>query len=56
MILIDDILELHKNSIHDFGGAGGIRDRGLLESAIARPFQSLVVKIYTLMYSVKQRL
>ena len=40
MIFIDDILELHKNSIIDFGGSDGIRDIGLLESAIARPFQT----------------
>ena len=40
MILIDDILELHKKSINDYGGSHGIRDIGLLESAIARPFQT----------------
>lgn len=40
MILIEDILELHQNSINDFGGSHGIRDKGLLESAIARPFQT----------------
>lgn len=40
MILIDDILKLHELSIKDFGGSNGIRDSGLLESAIARPFQT----------------
>lgn len=40
MILIEDILELHNRSIDDFGGSRGIRDVGLLESAIARPFQT----------------
>ncbi|MEP6673497.1 MAG: Fic family protein [Ferruginibacter sp.] len=40
MILIDDILELHDASIKGFGGGSGIRDLGLLESAIARPFQT----------------
>lgn len=40
MILIEDILELHERSITDFGGAHGIRDLGVLESAIARPFQT----------------
>ncbi len=40
MIFIDDILELHRKSIIDFGGSNGIRDIGLLESAIARPFQT----------------
>ena len=39
MILIKDILELHKRSIEDYGGTEGLRDVGLLESAIARPFQ-----------------
>ncbi len=40
MINIADILELHEKSINDFGGSHGIRDVGLLESAIARPFQT----------------
>jgi death-on-curing protein len=40
VILINDILELHEKSIVDFGGSHGIRDIGLLESAIARPFQT----------------
>lgn len=40
MILIDDILNLHKISIEKYGGSDGIRDFGLLESAIARPFQT----------------
>jgi death on curing protein len=40
MILLDDILKLHDVSIEDFGGAKGIRDVGLLESALARPFQT----------------
>ena len=40
MILIDDILKLHEASIDDYGGAKGTRDIGLLESAIARPFQT----------------
>ncbi len=40
MILLKDVLLLHEFSIKDFGGASGIRDIGLLESAIARPFQT----------------
>lgn len=40
MISLDDILLLHQKSINDFGGSHGIRDNGLLESAIARPFQT----------------
>jgi len=31
---------LHELSIEKYGGATGIRDEGLLESAIARPFQT----------------
>ena len=40
MISVNDILELHNKSITDFGGSAGIRDLGLLESSIARPFQT----------------
>ena len=40
MISADDILILHERSITDYGGMKGIRDLGLLESAIARPFQT----------------
>ena len=40
MILLEDILRLHQFSIEKYGGSHGLRDSGLLESAIARPFQS----------------
>ncbi|MEI7736571.1 MAG: type II toxin-antitoxin system death-on-curing family toxin [Ferruginibacter sp.] len=40
MILLDDVLNLHDASIEDFGGAKGVRDMALLESALARPFQT----------------
>ncbi len=40
MILLEDVLTLHDFSIKDFGGLSGVRDIGLLESAIARPFQT----------------
>jgi death on curing protein len=40
MILIEDILNLHEKSLEDYGGGSGIRDIGLLESDIARPFQT----------------
>lgn len=40
MILIEDILQLHEKSITNYGGANGNRDIGLLESAIARPYQT----------------
>lgn len=31
------VLALHKESIAEFGGSDGIRDEGLLDSALARP-------------------
>lgn len=40
MILTEDILAIHDTSIEVFGGSKGTRDLGMLESAIARPFQT----------------
>ena len=40
MILLEELLKLHDASIDLYGGSKGIRDIGLLESAIARPFQT----------------
>ncbi len=40
MIEKDYILRLHYRSIEVYGGSHGVRDEGLLESAIARPFQT----------------
>jgi len=38
--LSDDLpLVLHERLVADFGGSAGVRDRGLLESAMARPRQ-----------------
>ena len=34
---VEEMLELHRQLIERFGGAGGVRDPGLLESALARP-------------------
>lgn len=36
-LTLDDILESHQNQINIYGGSHGIRDIGLLESAIAQP-------------------
>jgi hypothetical protein len=36
-LTLDDILESHQNQIDTYGGSHGIRDIGLLESAIAQP-------------------
>jgi len=40
MIDIDDILIIHEFLINKFGGIHGVRDHNLLQSAVARPFQT----------------
>jgi death on curing protein len=40
MILLEDIIEVHRYSIDNFGGSSGLRDEGSLKSAISRPFQT----------------
>lgn len=40
MITLIEVEELHDKLISDFGGSSGIRDKGSLESALARPFQT----------------
>ncbi len=34
---MDDVLGIHQDSLDAFRGAAGLRDRGLLESAVMRP-------------------
>jgi death-on-curing protein len=34
---VDDVLRLHADQIDSFGGSQGVRDEGLLESALAQP-------------------
>lgn len=34
---VDDVLRLHTDQIDSFGGSQGVRDQGLLESALAQP-------------------
>jgi death-on-curing protein len=34
---VDDIIEIHAAQIEIFGGSEGMRDRGLLEAAVAQP-------------------
>ena len=36
-LTLDDIIESHQSQIDTYGGSHGIRDIGLLESAIAQP-------------------
>ena len=38
-LLEDTILTIHQRQIAEHGGSGGLRDRGLLTSAVARPQQ-----------------
>lgn len=40
MIDINEVEKIHDILIDKFGGAKGIRDKGLLESSINRPFQT----------------
>ena len=40
MITKGIVLKLHELSIFKYGGSQGIRDEGLMESAIARPYQT----------------
>ena len=55
------ILHLHEAQIEAFGGAGGVRDKGGLESAVARPIMTfdgedlyfdLAAKVAALMHSL----
>jgi len=36
---VSEVLQLHAMQVHKFGGATGVRDYGLLESAVMRPRQ-----------------
>jgi death on curing protein len=40
MIEVSEVEKIHDILIDRFGGAKGIRDKGILESAIGRPFQT----------------
>lgn len=47
------ILSLHSDLIHETGGMDGLRDEGLLDSALAAPFQSF--EGHTLYPSLQQK-
>jgi len=52
VITLEEVLQLHYNSIRDFGGSSGIRDINLLESSIIRPYQSFEnVELYPSAYA-----
>ncbi len=40
MISIENAIKIHSLLIEKFGGTSGIRDNNLLESALARPYQT----------------
>ena len=37
---LDEVIELHKDVINEYGGSHGIRDKRLLESAVYMPYAS----------------
>ena len=58
---VDQILSLHAEQLKAYGGASGLRDRGLLEAAAARPgmtfdgvdlYEDLAAKAAALMHSL----
>ena len=44
LLTVNEIIEFHENLIQQTGGASGIRDAGLLESAVYSAIQSLYMK------------
>ena len=36
-LTLAEVIEIHADQIHRYGGQGGLRDLGLLESALAQP-------------------
>ena len=55
---IQETLELHERLIKRFGGSGGVRDLGLLESALLRPqsgyYETLSLQAAALLQSLIQ--
>lgn len=58
---VEQILALHRELVLEFGGSAGLRDRGALESAVARPamtfagedlYADLAAKAAALMHSL----
>ncbi len=39
-LTVDDVLQIHADQLAVFGGGSGVRDRALLESAVAQPCAS----------------
>ena len=36
-LTLDEVIEIHREMINRYGGSDGIRDKGLLESAVSTP-------------------
>jgi death-on-curing protein len=55
---LSETLELHSRLIEHFGGSGGVRDLGLLESALMRPqtgyYKTLSLEAAALLQSLTQ--
>jgi death-on-curing protein len=51
----EQVLFIHSRIITETGGAHGVRDLGLLESAVARPQAAFEGMIYTPMFFIRQR-
>jgi death-on-curing protein len=60
---LDEVIELHRRAIAEHGGIPGIRDQGMLESALHQPFHSFggedvyptdAAKVSALVYSLVQ--
>ena len=58
---VDQVLDFHQALVRQFGGASGVRDRGALEAAVARPamtfggedlYSDLPAKAAALMHSL----
>lgn len=39
-LTVDQVLIMHQRLVEEFGGKGGVRDEGALESAVNAPFQT----------------
>jgi death on curing protein len=37
LLSVDDVIEIHEDQIANYGGSAGVRDMGLLDSAVAAP-------------------
>ncbi len=55
-LTVAEVIEMHRQLIEEFGGAGGIRDAGSLEAAVFRPqvgyYNSLAEEAAALMESL----